>query len=340
MIRRLVALPIGFVVLAVGVMGGPVLAQQRVTLKLSHFLAPSSFLDQDFAQPWAREIEARSDGKVKVEIYDGTSGFGDVTRQATQVKDGTVDIALGLRSAEGDRFMRSSIVELPFAVPTALDGSRALWRLYQDGALGDEYGDYKLLALFVHNPPAIHTRSKRITLPGDLIGERLVVPNEAVAAALRMIGGTPVILPAADVMPAVRSGSVDGILINWGHAPDGLHDHMRHHTTVALYSSAYFLVMNRQRYLSLSAEIRAAINDLSGERLVVRFGLLWNKWDRPVREDASASRHEMLIADEEQSAAWRNALLPTTDSHLKRLTAAGFADAPAIYQRLQAEAPH
>ena len=53
---------------------------------------------------------------MKVEIYDGTSAFGEVTKQATQVKDGTIDIALGLRGAEGDRFPRSSIIELPFVV--------------------------------------------------------------------------------------------------------------------------------------------------------------------------------------------------------------------------------
>ena len=67
-----------------------------------------------------------------MEIYNGTSPFGEVTKQATQVKDGTIDIALGLRGAEGDRFPRSSIIELPFVVHDALDGSRALWKLYQE----------------------------------------------------------------------------------------------------------------------------------------------------------------------------------------------------------------
>jgi hypothetical protein len=56
-----------------------------------------------------------------------------------------------LRGAEGDRFPGSSIIELPFLVPSAALGSKALWTLYKDGAL-DEYKDYKVLALFVHNP--------------------------------------------------------------------------------------------------------------------------------------------------------------------------------------------
>ena len=35
-----------------------------------------------------------------------------------------MDIALGLRGAEGDRFPGSSIIELPFVVPSALQDRR------------------------------------------------------------------------------------------------------------------------------------------------------------------------------------------------------------------------
>jgi hypothetical protein len=50
-----------------------------------------------------------------------------------------IDIALGLRGAEGDRFPRSSVIELPFVVHDAQSGSRALWKLYKDGVFGAEY---------------------------------------------------------------------------------------------------------------------------------------------------------------------------------------------------------
>src|SRR5947209_18669608 len=82
-------------------------AAEPVTRKLSHFLGPTSFFQLDFAEPWAKELESRSKGQVKVEVFDGTSPYGKVTEQASQVKAGTIDIALGLRGAEGDRFLRS-----------------------------------------------------------------------------------------------------------------------------------------------------------------------------------------------------------------------------------------
>ena len=222
-----------------------------IPLRFSHFLGPTSGFELDFAQPWAKELEARTDGRVKVEIVNATSPFGEVTKQATQVADGTIDIALGLRGAEGDRFPRSSIIDLPFVVHNALDGSRALSGLYKDGVLGDEYKDYKVLALFVHNPSMIHTASTRIATPDDLRGQRLRAPNKTVATVLQALGATPVILQVNDVMPAVKEHRIDGIVTNWGNPLPGFNDTMKHHTEVAFCTSAFFVVMNRQSFEGL-----------------------------------------------------------------------------------------
>ena len=148
-----------------------------IVIKFSHFLRPTSFFQTDVVEPWAKELEAKTNGQVKVEILSASSPLGKPTEQANQVKAGAVDIALGLRGAEGDKFPGSSIIELPFLVPTALAGSRALWGLHADGKLADEYNDYKVLALFVHNPGLIHTANKRVMNLADLKGMRFRVPN-------------------------------------------------------------------------------------------------------------------------------------------------------------------
>ncbi len=305
-----------------------------VSLRLSHFLGPTSFFELDFAQPWAKELEARTDGRVKVEIFNAGSQFGEVTKQATQVADGTIDIALGLRGAEGDRFPRSSIIELPFVVHNALEGSRALWGLYKDGVLGDEYSDYKVLALFVHNPGLIHTASKRVVAPDDLKSLRLRAPNKTVATALQALGATPVILQVNDVMPAVRDHIIDGIVTNWGNPLPGFNDTMKHHTEVAFYTSAFFVVMNRQKFDGLPTDVRAAIDELSNESLVTRFGLLWNKWDWPAREGASGPGHEVIVPDEAMLARWHTALRPAADRYIDTLIASGFTESRSVYSTL------
>ena len=307
---------------------------QEINLKFSHFLGPTSFFQVDLVQPWASELESKTGGRVKVEVLHGGTPLGRVTEQSAQVRAGTVDIALGLRGAEGDRFPGSSIIELPFLVKDSLSGSRALWALYQDGSLADEYKDYKLLALSVHDPGLIHTISKRVVNLADLKGVRLRSPNKSVSAALEHVGALPVFLLPNEVMPAVKEGRVDGIVTNWANPLQGFNDHMKFHTDTQFYASAFFIVMNKAKYASLPAEVRTTLDAMSGEALVTRFGNLWVQWARPVREGASAPGHEVIVPDAATMAQWRDGLRPVADRYLSDLSAQ-FPKARAVYEVLQ-----
>ena len=314
---------------------GPAMADP-ITLKFSHFLGPTSFFQVDVVEPWAKELEAKTNGQVKVEIFNASSPLGKPTEQANQVKSGTVNIALGLRGAEGDKFPGSSIIELPFLVPDALAGSRALWNLYADGTLADEYKDYKVLALFVHNPGLIHTSNKRVVNLADLKSLRLRAPNKTVAAALDHVGAVPAILQVNEVMDAVKGGKIDGIVTNWGNPLQGFNDYMKFHTDTQFYTSAFFIVMNRDKYQSLPADVRRAIDELSGESWSAKFGPLWDKLDQPVRQGANAPGHEIIVPDAATMAAWREGLRPVTERYLADLAAHGFPNARAAYDKLAA----
>lgn len=310
------------------------MAQQTIALKLSHFLGPTSFFQVDFARPWARELEERTGGRVKLELFDGGSTFGAVTAQAAQVKAGTIDIALGLRGAEGDKFQRSSIIELPFMVPDARRGSQALWASFKEGMFGPEYQDYKVLALFVHNPGLIHTAIRPVRFVSDLQGLRLRAPNQAVAATLASVESVPAILQVNDVMDAVKAGRLDGIVTNWGNPLVGFNDHMKFHTDIAFYTSVFFLVMNKDRFASLPPDVQGPIEAQSNEALVTRFGLLWDKWDKPVRDGAAAPGHELIVPDGPAMERWKAALESVTKRYLDGLVAAGFTDAHEAHARL------
>jgi TRAP-type C4-dicarboxylate transport system substrate-binding protein len=317
----------------------PARAQETVTLKLSQFLGPTSFFQVDFAVPWARELEARTQGRVKVELFDGSTPFGGVGAQASQVRSGAIDIALGLRGAEGDAFPRTSIIELPFLVRDATTGSRALWTLFQKGAFGPEFSEFKVLALFVQNPGLLHTARKPVTVVDDIKGLRLRAPNQAAAAALTQVGALPVILQVNDVMPAVQSGQIEGIVTNWGNPLPGFNAAMHYHTNVAFYTSVFFVVMNKDRFAHLPPDIQQAIDAQSGVVLVDRFGELWSKWDAPIRDGATGPGQVVITPDAAAMAGWREALKPVTDTYLTELSSHGFPDARGVYDQLRTLLP-
>jgi TRAP-type C4-dicarboxylate transport system substrate-binding protein len=317
--------------LATALAGGA--GAQEITLKFSHFLGPQSFFERDVAQPWKKRVEEKTGGKVKVEVFNASSPLGGVTKQASQVKEGAVDVALGLRGAEGDRFPGTSVIELPFLIKDSASGSAALWALYKSGALDAEYKDYKVLALWVHDPGLIHTAKTRVTTLADLKGLKLRVPNRTVAAALAHSGAVPVVLQVNEVMPAVAKGEIDGIVTNWANPLPKFNDHMKNHTDIKFYTSAFFIVMNKPKYESLPAEAKAAIDALSGDAWVAELGTLWNKWAEPVRKGADAPGHAVIVPDAAAMAKWREDLAPVTEKYLDEL-AKTFPGAKEAYRKV------
>ena len=319
---------------AAGLGSGAAAQEDPIVLRFSHFLGPDSFFQEDVVGPWARELEARTDGRVEVETFAADTPYGRPTAQATQVAEGEMDIALGLRGAEGERFPGTSVVELPFLISDAKSGSLALWDLYADGPLAEEYEDFHVLALFVHDPGLVHTTERRVERPEDMAGLRLRSPNATVSAALEHLGAEPVVLQVDEVMDAVRDGRVEGIVTNWGNPLQGFNDHMKRHADLRFYTSAFFIVMNEDRYAGLPEEVRTAIDEMSGVVLVERLGDLWAEWAMPVHAGAEGSDHDVVQPDREAMAAWREALDPVTERYLDELAAGGFDEAHAAYERL------
>lgn len=292
------------------------IAAAPVRLRFSHFLGPDSYFQTDFIEPWARELEALLPGEVVVEILDGTMPTGEVTRQAAQVEAGTVDIALGLRGAEGPRMAASSLIELPLLMDDARTGSHALWQLLEEGHLEPDYRGLKPLALFVHNPGVVHTLDRRIAAPGDMKGLRLRVPGGPVALAATRLGAVPTVLQVNDVMPAIARGDLDGVITNWGTPLAGFYDRHRYHCDVPFYASAFFVAMNPARYAALPPRVRHALDQLTGVALVERMIALWNRWDGVGRARAASAGHEIVEPDTAHRAAWSAALEGVSEAYL------------------------
>lgn len=312
-------------------------AAQEVTLKFSHYLTDRHGIQVDFIEPWAKEIAAKTNNKVKVEIYPVTSAFGNAARQADQVKAGVIDIALGLRGIPRGRFEKSSVFELPFVVSNAGAGTRALWELYKDGTLASDYEGYKVLALFVHHGGLVHTTSKPVKTLEDLKGLRLRTPSDAVSAMLEFLGASPVGLPPAQIYENLQKNVIDGVVTTWdlvGAAK--LNELVKFHTDARLYTAAFYVVMNQAKYDSLPADIKKAIDETTGDAWIAKFGDWWDKWDARGLADAKAHKNEIIIINEETRAKWRTQLKPMIEKYIADMEAKGIKDARQIYERAAA----
>lgn len=304
---------------------------ETIELKLSHFLPSSHPTQKDFLEPWARELEERTNGQVKVTIYPAGSAFGHVAKQFDQVRAGVVDIAHGLTGFPRGRLPRTLIMDLPFLTKSSNAASRALWDLYPD-YLAEEYDGLKMMALHAHNPGLIHTRDKQVKTMADMKGLRLRAPSAAISMMLTQLGATPVGLPPTQVYENLQKGVIDGNVFPY-EAIHGfkLYEVLDFHLDAKAYTTSFYFVMNQQKYDSLPADVQAVIDDMSGENLVAKFGPWWNSWDKPGIADIKNKGSQVTTLSDAQRDAWRVALKPTTDGYLKGLEEAGVSNAREIY---------
>lgn len=317
----------------IGVAGGA--SAQTIELKLSHFLPPVHGMHKDFMVPWGEELAKRTGGKVKVTVFAAGSTFGNVAKQHEQVLAGAVDIAHGLHGIPRGRFPRSSVIEMPFLTESADAATRALWDLYKS-ALQDEYKDVKVLALHAHNGGLIHTRDRKVTTAADLKGLRIRTPSPAISEMLKHLGATPVGLPPGAVYENLQKGAIDGTVFPWDPvASFKLDEVLKYHLDARAYTVSFFFVMNKAKYDGLPSDVRKAIDDISGDDLIPKFGKWWNDWDAPGLAAAKARNNQIAGLTAAERASWKKQLEPMIDAYLGQLEKEGASNARQLYAEAQ-----
>lgn len=324
--------------LALGVgLVAPVEAQD-IKLKLAHFLPTANGMHADFMEPWARDLEECSGGQVQVEIFPGGTQLGNPAKLYDALRSGVVDIAHGLSGIPGGRFERVRIAELPFIFDDAQTASTALWSLH-DPYFIPEFPGARLLALHAPNPGQFHTVSAAVRTPADITGLRLRFPSEATRTMVEALGGTPVGLPPGAVYENAEKSVIDGAVFTWDTMDSfKLAEVMKHHLDAGAYVTTFWFAMNERSYSGLPADVRACVDQMSGEALVSKFGEWWDAWDAAGFEAVQGPDHTIVSLTEDERQVWKDALAPMIDDYLTALERRGIDDAREIYARMKAAA--
>jgi TRAP-type C4-dicarboxylate transport system substrate-binding protein len=312
-------------------------AQPKITLKLSHYLPPAHGLHTDFMEPWAREIESRTQGAVAVQVSPGTSALGQAQNQLDQVRNGIVDIAFGICGLPRGRMTRSTIIEMPMLVRKAGAGSRALWNLHPT-LLREDYAGVRPLVLMTHNGGLIHTRDRRIDRPEDLRGLRIRTPSPTISMMLEFLGASPVGMPPGQVYEGMQRGTLDGAAFPWDPVRAfKLGEVSRFHLDIGLYTAAFWFGINERRYQSLPADVRKVIDQSSGPALLSKIQGWWDAWDAAGRASAVERGNTIVTLGREQRDQWERTLVPLYNKAMIDFESQGVKNARDIYITMQRE---
>ncbi len=293
---------------------------QTITLKVHHFLGPQSIQHTKMLQTWCDNIARDSANRLNCQIYPAMQLGGSPPQLFDQAKDGVADVVWTVAGYSAGRFNKSQVFELPFMMTNAGATSRAAWDFVQKHAL-DEYKDVKLLAIHVHGPGVFFTKNKAVTKMEDLKGLKVRGPTATVTKMLGMMGATPVGMPVPQVPESLSKGVIDGAVIPYEVAPGlKVHELTKFASETpkdapALYTTVFAVPMNKAKYDSLPADLRAVIDKNSGREFSAFLGSTQEGNDVPGRkifaETAGYTITQISAAELER---WKKATDPLDDA--------------------------
>ena len=239
------------------------LAQQE--LKLASFVPPTHVIWTDVITPWTRELAKLSNNQLTVRMFPAMQLGGRPPDLYRQVVQGISDITFTLPGYTSGEFPMMALTELPGTAENAADGTRKIWKLF-DQYLARDFKDTKVLMLWNSDSASLMSRSKPIRTLEDLKGMRIRTPSAAQSAQLEALGATPVDMPANQIYNNLDRGVIDASMIPMSAALDfKLIEVVKYFTINAPLGRSPFLVaMNRGRYEKLPADLKKVIDTTTG----------------------------------------------------------------------------
>jgi TRAP-type C4-dicarboxylate transport system substrate-binding protein len=286
--------------------------QSQTKLLLNSYVPPTHVLNQRVFPAWIKNVEAATEGRVKVEI--APSSLAPPPGQLDLVAKGGADIAFQFSGVVPNRLHMNQMTQVPSPQGSAQVVSAAMWRTHQKFfGPANEYKGLKLLAVFSLTPNYVYTLKDPLTSLDQIKQMKILTVPGSDARAWGTLTTGVVTSPVVRFFDLVSKGTVDAFTsapafelmsLNLGRHTKYIVD-IGNNRTVA--SFAFF--MNEGRWNGLSPADRAAIEKVSGEAFSSLLKGVDDYADEVVKKFVSEGG-QMVRAPEAVVAGIRNAYAP------------------------------
>lgn len=297
-------------------------AQQPIKLTYSNFFPPTH-IQSKLAEAWCKEVEKRTQGKVKVEYYPG----GTLT-PAKQCYDGVVtgqsDIGFSVLAYTRGRFPVMSAVDLPLGYTSGKAATEVVNEVYAKFQ-PKELKDTEVMYLHAHGPGLIHTKGKAVRKLEDMKGLKLRGHGTS-AKVVKALGGTPVPKPMPETYQMIQKGVVDGGVFPFEADKGWRLGEVTDYITAdfsAAYTTSFFVVMNKDKWNSLPTGVKQIIEGIN-EEWVKKHGEAWDTSDMEGIYYFLNQGGEIIGLDAKEGLRWKKAVAPIIEDYIKVLNKKGF----------------
>jgi TRAP-type C4-dicarboxylate transport system substrate-binding protein len=290
-------------------------------LTYSNFFPPGHIQSQ-LAEAWCKEVEKRTNGQVVVEYFPGQT-----LTKARQVYDGVVegisDVGLSVLAYTRGRFPVMAAVDLPLGYTSGMTATKVVNAVY-DQFQPKELMDTKVMYLHAHGPGLIHTKGKAVRKMEDMKGLKFRGHGTS-ALVVKALGGTPVPKPMPETYQMLQKGVVDGAVYpfeaNKGWKLGEVTDYCTADFSAA-YTTSFFVVMNKDKWNSLSAENQKIIEQINSE-WIIKHGEAWDSSDAEGIVFLLNQGSQIIGLDSKEAARWKKAVAPIIEDYVKKANGKG-----------------
>ena len=258
---------IGAVVIAVlGAGLTPSLAQDKVTLRFADWMPASHYTVKNAAEPFIDKVKELSGGSIEIQYFPGGQ-LGKGQDALRLVQTGVADIADISPAYISDKFVLSSVAELPAMFNTACEGTMAFADLAEGkGIIAEqEFGPHnvRVLVSVAYAPYKVLTVSQKIDEVKDFKGLKIRTAGGAMDMTADELGAVSVRMPGPDILPSMSRGTLDGTLAPLQSVKVfDLHTVLKHMTTdVSLGSFITVYAISDRAWEALSADQQSALTE-------------------------------------------------------------------------------
>ncbi len=286
---------------------------------------------------WADEIEKKTDGAVKINVFPGGTLTG-----AKECYDGVVngisDIGMSVFAYNRGRFPVMEAVDLPMGYRNGKVATYTANDFYEK-MKPKELEDVKVLYLHAHGPGLLHSK-KAVRSLEDLKGMKIRSTGLS-AKVVESLGGIPVAMPQGGTYEALQKGVVEGTfgpietLKGWRQAEviDFTTD-----CNMVGYTTAMFVVMNLEKWNALPDDIKSVFDEVSDEWVEVH-AKKWDELDVEGRKYTESLDNEIIKLSDEEGDRWEKAVEPVISDYVADKKGKGIPAEKAVevLKDLQAE---
>jgi TRAP-type C4-dicarboxylate transport system substrate-binding protein len=315
---------------------GSVAAEGQIQLTYANFPPAPTFPCVQM-EHWAKEVEKRTGGKVKVKTFPGGTLL-----PAKNILDGVIsglaDIGNFAMSYQPGRFPVSEAVDLPLGFTSAKVASLTLYDLVEKYR-PKEFEKVKILTLFTCPPTNFMTKTPVKSLK-DLKGMELRVAGTS-AEVVKRLGGIPVAMPQSETPEAIQKGVVKGMVSSLEILQDFKFAAYTPYATIAnLPVVTFAVVMNQEKWNALPSDVKKVLDDMRREQA------LWTGTyvDNHVAEALEWSRknhnHQVFPLPAGDGETVKSLLKPMVDEYVQRVSGQGLPGSQIVADALALKKKH